>query len=334
MSGADLRNGIFNNLFGAEEGSEGALIKYVTAIREAFSSIFGTIESGTIHDFLVDLYARTSALLDEDRIAKFKTTVENLFHGIHAGVEIIKGAFSVVKAIFANTLGPALSGLWNIIKAIASGIGGLFVKFDEGAGSLTIFSDAVEWINKTLAPLKNVITAVTDGIVKFINALFSGASVGDAFEGAVSWIITTTDKINGVKKALKFKEIMADIRSLASAIGETFSNIGKKIGEFWNAFQNTELGQGIARTVEKIKGALGKVWSSISSWFKGLFSLNGEGNIDFFEGIKGGLDRFNEWLNNLDFTEGLGKFSDFVVSKEAIPYESFGSCWHNNRLGI
>lgn len=333
MSGAELRNGIWTNLFGAEEGSEGALITYVTAIREAFSSIFGTLESGTIHDFLVDLYARTSELLNEERVAKFKTTVENLFHGIHAGIEILKGVFSVIKSVYDNTLGPLISGLWNIVKSIASGIGGLFAKFDEGTGSLTIFSNAIEWINKVLAPLKNGITTVTNGIVKFINALFSGASIGDAFEGAVSWIITATDKINGVRKAAKFKDIMDNVRSLGSTISETFSNIGKRIGEFWTAFQNTELGQGITRVVERIKTALSGVWSSISNWFKNLFKPDSDGDFNFFEGIQNALDRFNTWLNDLDFTEGLEKVSDFVVSvKDHIKsaFSSIGNWFQNN----
>lgn len=333
MSGADLRNGIWNNLINSDTG---ALVTYVGAIRDAFSDIFGTIESGTIHDFLVDLYARTSALLNEDRVERFKTAVENLFHGIHAGIEIIKGVLSVIKAVYDNTLGPILSGAWNIIKAIASGIGQLFARADKGASSLTIFSDAVTAINETLAPVKKAITAITSGIADFITALFNGKGAFQAFKESVEGVI---DNIfghdgNGFAKKLSFREFIDKITNLKNAVSETFKTIGETFSKAWESFQNTELGKKISGFVERIKTALGDAFGSVQEWFKNLFKGDGDGlDFGFLESAENALTHFNERLKALTFDDAFTKISDAVLgfkTKIQTAFQSIKSFFENN----
>lgn len=338
MSGADLRNGIWDNLFHYEPENDkyGALVTYVYAIRDAFQSVFGTLDSGAIHDALAKIYEWTLKLLDEDRVQKFKTAVENVFHGIHAGITVLKGAFNVVKAVFDNTLGPLLSGLFEIIKSIASGIGGLFVRLDEGAGSLTIFSDAVSWLNENLAPVKLVIEAVTSAIADFISSLFDGKSFlisfKDAVDGAIDAIFGKNSE--GWHKKLAFEDFLVKLIVIKDKVVETFDTLGEVITNFWKAFQNTEVGQFISGLVEKIKNALTSAWEAVKKWVNGVFGGN-DPEFDLFSGIQGGITSFNDWLKNLNPEDIAQSISDFFVrvkNKVTSVYQSVVDWFKNNEF--
>jgi len=329
MSGRELRNGIWDNLFNADYG---AVVTYVTTIREAFADIFGTIDSGAIHDMLAKIYEWTLKLLDEDRIDSFKTTVENIFHAVHSGVNLIKGAFSVVKAIYSNTLGPVLSGLWEIVKAIARGVGELFARFDQVTGETTIFSTAVDYLNKALAPVKRVIEAISDGIVIFIDALFNGEGVLESFKDAVDNIIDTLfGKDAGFNKKYQFREFLSNLVNLKDTVATTFRNIGKLISDFWKAIQNTELGKKIAAFADTVANTFRKAWEAIKTWFKNITgSLGGE--TDIFQIIQNSLNKFNGWMENLDMETVAENVSSAVLGFKDRVKDAFTSVrsWFEN----
>ena len=330
MSGADLRNGIWDNLFNSDTG---AVVTYVTTIRDAFADIFGTIDSGTIHDMLAGVYEWTLKLLQEERIERFKTTVENIFHAVHSGINIIKGAFSVIKAVYNNTVGPILSGLWEIVKAIASGIGSLFAQFDKATSETTVFATAVDWLNKTLAPVKRMIEAISGGIVTFINSLFSGEGVLESFKDAVDNVIDTLfGKDVGFNKKYQFRQFYSNLVGLKETVSTTFKNIGKLFSDFWKAIQNTELGKQIAAFAETVKNAFEKAWEAVKTWFKNITGNLG-GDTDIFTTIQGSLNKFNEWMANLDIDNIAEHISSSLIGfKDKIKgaFTSVRSWFENN----
>ena len=339
MSGKDLRNGILDNLFNDDYG---AVVTYVTTIRDAFHDIFGTLDSGAIHDFLADIYARTSALLNEDRVERFKKVVENVFHAIHTGLNLIKGAFSVVAAVWNNTLGPLVSGLWNIIKSIANGLGNLFARFDQATSETTAFATAVQWLNDKLEPVKRMITAATDGIARFIDSLFSGKDFITSFIEAVDHAI---DKFFGSDKEgvfilqaeqvkESFHKIMEGLSEAKDTLVKTVKHIRDKLTEAYEYFQNTELGQAIGRVIENIRTTISELWTTVTDWIKEKLHIE-DSDFDFFESFQTAFDNFNTWLDNLDLESGIQKISDFAMNiknKVKGAFESVTNWFENNEV--
>lgn len=321
VSGRELRNGFFDNIFNDETG---AIVTYVTTFREAFQEIFGTLDSGTIHDLLAKLYTWSLKLLDEERIESFRTTVTNIFHGIHAGFEVIKGAFSVVKAAWDNTLGPLLSGTWEIVKTIVSGLLGLLEHADAAAGSMTAFSTAVDWLNEKLAPVKQTIEAVTGGIKTFFESLFDGKSVLDSIKDAYDYIVTEifsktpeglttllgTEEAN--KKIEAFHENLEKVKEIGKTIIETFKNIGETIQEAFEAFKETELYQDISASFQGIVSSLSSAWQSVKDWFKDKFNIEDDVDLGVLDTIQTAFDNFNTWLDGLDIADKMQTLSDTV----------------------
>lgn len=309
VSGKDLRNGIWNNLFSYDEENPGVMVKYVNAIRDSFADIFGTLDSGAIHDALAKIYEWTLKLLDEDRVNRFKKTVDNIFHALHTGLNLIKGAFSVVKAVWDNTLGPLLSGLWDIVKSIISGIGDLFEGFDKATSGTNAFSTAVNWLNEKLEPVKRVIEAVTGGIRNFIELLFGGTSVSEAFEIAVGNALHSFFGFD-ISGTLKFEEAFEKFKELKDTVSETIDKIKKKFTEAFEVFKKTDLGQAISNIATKIRDALVNAWQAVKDWFNNIFS--GDSDFSYLDGVKSGLTSFNEWLDNFDLSGGVKKVSDGI----------------------
>ena len=293
-----------------------ALGEYAGAAREAFEEVFGTLDSGAIGDFIERFHSFTEDLLDESRIESFRARIENIAAGIHTVYTAVKGVFDVISAIAGSTIIPVISGLIDIVMAVADGIGGLIFNFDQGGSMAEFFANAVNSINTFLTPVKGTIETVSSAIVNFINALFRGQSVGSAFKGAMYQVFTSLDPANGAEKFKKFQSFVDDVKNLGSQIGTTFSHIGEKISEAWTAFQNTDFGKGVSNLVNRIGTALQTAFSSVTNWFRNLFkgSEGKEAGNGLFGWISNIFDSFNEWLNKIDFEKIFTNISNVVMS--------------------
>ncbi len=307
-SGRQLLNEGLNNMVTA-------LGEYAGTAREAFESVFGTLESGDVRSIIERFHSFTEDLINEDRIERFRTTIEKIATVLHVIVETLKGVWTVVKAIFSSTVGPVLSGLFKIVGSVANGIAGLFEKLDGSKEYFESFGTAAEWVTEKLEPFVKVINVISDSIAAFINNLFNGMPLGQALRTQLGNIVGS---LFGYEALTKMNTFIEKLKIIGTRIGDTFKNIGSKFSEFFSAFQNTELGQGISRVVESVTGALSKAWNSVRDWFKKLFSgdeaAGDEKKFSLFSWLQDAFTNINNWLDNLDLEAIAKRISDFVMS--------------------
>lgn len=323
LSGAEVRNAFWDNLFNSESG---AIVSYTGAIREAFAGVFGTIDSGGIRSIIDRLYMFSEKLLDEDRISKFQNRVKNIFSILHTGLTILKGVWGVLKSIFSNTIGAALSGIFDIVMSIADGIGGLFSDLDEGTTIVDAFTTAINWLNEKLAPIKNVIEVVSNGITKFINGLFSGKTVLQSFKESVRSIINGLLSPGAERRIANFKfdEFINRVTNLKDSIVNAFETIKNKFHEAVELFKNTELGDWISQVFDKVKNAFSSAWESIKGWFKNLFGVDKDTDLSFITDFQDAIDGFCDWIDNLELSSKVETVSDAVIDFKDKVKEAFG----------
>ena len=266
-----------------------ALGEYAGAAREAFEEVFGTLDSGAIGDFIERFHSFTEDLLDESRIESFRTRIENIASVIHTVYTAVKGVFDVISAIAGSTIIPVISGLIDIVMAVADGIGGLIFNFDQGGSMAEFFANAVNSINTFLAPVKGTIETVSSAIVNFINALFRGQSLGTAFKEAMYQIFTSLDPENGASNYQKFLGFIDNIKNAVSSVIDWLSTAWSNVVEFftniWDWISNNSVFQAIGNwfknIFENIFGSsedengekvtfltrIGNAWNSITQWF-------------------------------------------------------------------
>ena len=299
-----------------------ALGTYAQAAREAFSEVFGTLESGDIYNIIERFHNFTENLLSEDRIEGFKSAIHNIATVLHVIFNTVKGIFGIAKAIFSGTIGPIIKGLGSILGSLANGIFGLFDKLDGSEGYLNAFGTAAEWVSKKLEPFAKVVNLVSTGISGLIDGLFDGKGIGNAFKTGMNRVIESLDPvkdkklINGLRNFTKnFFDFTGKLKNLGSNIGRTFKNIGSKIAEAFDIFKGTDLGQRIQNAFQKVKDFFSNAWDNLKNWFKTHFSSDGEegGGFDFFGSVSNIFTKFNDWLDNLNLQEKLDGISDSIT---------------------
>ena len=333
-SGKELLNEGLNNFVTA-------FGEYAVAAREAFQEVFGTLESGTIRKVIEGLHSLSERLLDESRIEAFKGVITNIATVLHVVFTTVKGIFTVAKALFNSTLGPVIKGLLRIGSSLFNGISGLFKQLDASTGYINAFSTAASWITEKLEPLRHVIEVISKAIAGLINNLFKGEGLNKSLKTFISYLTTNlfgydvskkitaiTNKIIdfGSKVGNVFKNIGKNIRDnfdiqkfkdLGSDLGNTFKHIGEKFREAFDIFQGTELGKSLARAFDKLRERFSELWDSFSKWVKDKIKFGSDGNeedFDFFASTKGVLQRFNEWLDNIDLESKMQRLSDGVMN--------------------
>ena len=245
---ADARNNLLDGwkAFGGRDAlmqgllfSLSALQSALTPIKEAFRSVFPPTTVATLVNLSFRFRAfAESLILSADTAAKVKSVFTGIFSIFKIGVEIVKGIFSV----FFN-LGKVILSIISPIGAAGAGVGNFIEKIKnllvEGGGIAAFFGV----INSAIQRFGDFVVNVKDKIA----GLFGGGKGIPGGEQTASVFSTITDKLSGL-----------------STVGEKARNIFAAIGDtFKNAFN-------------KIKDALGAVWSAISSFASDFASKIGD----------------------------------------------------------
>lgn len=288
----NLINGILNIFKGI-----GSVLK---PIGQAFLEVFAPVSSlGTslmtatksFRDFTEKLK------LSDEASEKLKNTFKGVFSILSIGLNVVRSVLEIVGKVLSIILPPLISG-----------IGWLLDKILIGTGFIGEWlSKANEWMKRNnvlirvFELLKNVIIAVGNGIknvaIRAFNALSGVISpiteklkaLKDIIAGFVRGAIGKvkdffTGLFSSFKMSPNFEKALDNVRTVLSFIGSfAKSSIGAIKDFFITLFASTD---SLSGAFDKVKFALGGLFSHIGGLFKSIGSLIKETVSSIIEGFK------------------------------------------------
>lgn len=182
-----------------------AINQVITAVRDAFSEVFGTITGEGLKSLTARFNEWTKSLLmSEETLAKFK----NIFKGLAEGLKLI---YKAVKAIWSIVIAPVLKDLYNVIVDVAGGLGYAAQVIGGSAEKFTV--------------LEKVLTSVMRVLKSFMNLMHKAYVSVTGKQSLGEGIMWVADKIAGAL------DILAAILAGEPLAGIDTSGVGTVFGE-------------------------------------------------------------------------------------------------------
>lgn len=241
-----------DDLFSLEEEHLGAIWNIlkaidqaITAIREAFSEVFGSITGAGLKGLTARFNEWTKRLImSEETLAKFK----NIFKGLAEGLKLI---YKAVKAIWSIVAAPVLKDLYNVIVDVAGGLGYAAQVIGGSAEKFTVFE-------KILASAMKVLKSFMNLMHKAYVAITKKESLGEG----IMWV---ADKIAGAL------DILAAILAGEPLAGIDTSGVGTVFGELIMSI--IELGKTLGNLLLDLMPILKEIVQYVTALIKYVFTF-------------------------------------------------------------
>lgn len=285
-----------------------SLMNVLGTVKKAWNNVFTPMSSDKLYEIIETFHKFT------ERMVKATENTEGLQNALEGLFTVLK----IVKDVITKIIGTGIKFGWKILKPIAkfildvaSAVGKLITKtyglktklFKPFSSVFESISSTIEWFSDFLEKKLGAIGVFINDAVDAWNGKFVGTKIfettGKFISGAVSIVIGALIKLHDCIKKIDF-----------SGIINNFKAIGNFFVELFDTFKNSEFGNSVIESIEKI---FDKVYNFVKN-FK-LPKLNSEKFMNSFSKF---LDFMSQ--NNLSGIGG-GIIGLFKYLKQQLSYK-------------
>lgn len=253
------------------------------------------------HLALLEALANVQKPFEEEEIGTVVTYSEKLqqlrdiFSGIGAVVNIVRGAFDFLWKSASSVLGAVLSPAAELFLVIGSNIGQALVSLDAWITDSKIFEGWFASVQEWVKPFSDSMNEAKDAVLNF---LFGKSDRGQLIDGkwrTARGLVTFQEIWENVKASLKDSGVIDKVTESWENLKNTFKTIKETLAGYWESIKTylvgksqdalekaadswipdiiTKLGSGLGSALDFINSILGKIPGAITSVVEFFTSL-------------------------------------------------------------